>query len=519
MKSELRYVELFAGCGGLSLGLESCGWNLELANELSPMASETFAYNLLGVDFKAIEEEDHPVCYVKNIKKAEVSNWSHKKLAVGDVIELVKVIQDNPRLQNRFDDLDLISGGPPCQGFSMAGLRKERNPKNNLPYAFVDLVKVLQPKTVLLENVEGILRPFKSDGGIKRPWLEVAKAFASIGYAPICFLVNAKFFGIPQSRPRFILIGVRKDLEKQVLLKLRHEKATHAKSEYQYGFELANKSQQFINEFEGDQDGIKLEVIDMTKFLTNEALQEHFSLDMLYPQVEFNPHNTVKDAIHDLRSNGEFSSKGNSFKLESTRATPYSKLLSKMFSKVIAHPPYHSSGIYNHELRKHGDKIRLRFYLIQEAAKRKNGERKLLEDAIRGKKEPDDAAQKLWNTIKGSPKSRQFGINSRMDLYEKIYQIQSKKHIQRPLDQSAPAPAQVTIPDDLCHYDKDQQRVLTVREMARIQSFPDEYVFRSKVTTGGQNRKNEVPQYTQVGNAVPPLLGRAIGILLKKILE
>ena len=65
------------------------------------------------------------------------------------------------------------------------------------------------------------------------------------------------------------------------------------------------------------------------------------------------------------------------------------------------------------------------------------------------------------------------------------------------------------IPDDIVHYSQD--RTLTVREMARFQSFPDTFEFVGKATTGGKRRAFEVPQYTQVGNAVPPLLGRAIG--------
>ena len=67
----------------------------------------------------------------------------------------------------------------------------------------------------------------------------------------------------------------------------------------------------------------------------------------------------------------------------------------------------------------------------------------------------------------------------------------------------------MTIPDDYIHY--EEPRTLTVREMARLQSFPDQFVFRGKVTTGGKLRKYQVPQYTQVGNAVPPLLAYAIG--------
>jgi len=81
----------------------------------------------------------------------------------------------------------------------------------------------------------------------------------------------------------------------------------------------------------------------------------------------------------------------------------------------------------------------------------------------------------------------------------------------------APAPAALSIPDDACHYHDHELRTLTVREMARIQSFPDNFTFRSKTTTGGQMRKFEVPQYTQVGNAVPPLLGYQLGLAIKKL--
>jgi DNA (cytosine-5)-methyltransferase 1 len=97
--------------------------------------------------------------------------------------------------------------------------------------------------------------------------------------------------------------------------------------------------------------------------------------------------------------------------------------------------------------------------------------------------------------------------------------IATRKHSQRALRKNEPAPAQLTIPDDLCHYDKDQLRTLTVREMARLQSFPDWFRFRSKATTGGTCRKFEVPQYTQVGNAVPPLLAKALGETIINILK
>ena len=85
------------------------------------------------------------------------------------------------------------------------------------------------------------------------------------------------------------------------------------------------------------------------------------------------------------------------------------------------------------------------------------------------------------------------------------------------MDPWEPAPTITTLPDDVLHY--SEPRILTVRESARLQSFPDWFQFRGKFTTGGSRRTKECPRYTQVGNAVPPLLARAIGLAIKAVLD
>lgn len=92
-----------------------------------------------------------------------------------------------------------------------------------------------------------------------------------------------------------------------------------------------------------------------------------------------------------------------------------------------------------------------------------------------------------------------------------------KKHRIFPMAPGEPAPTITTLPDDVLHY--AEPRILTVRESARLQSFPDWFVFKGKFTTGGDRRTKECPRYTQVGNAVPPLLARAIGSALHMLLE
>jgi DNA (cytosine-5)-methyltransferase 1 len=92
-----------------------------------------------------------------------------------------------------------------------------------------------------------------------------------------------------------------------------------------------------------------------------------------------------------------------------------------------------------------------------------------------------------------------------------------KKRALRVLDPERPSPTITSMPDDLLHY--KEPRILTVRENARLQSFPDWFSFKGKYTTGGKRRRHDVPRYTQVANAVPPLAARALGILISEMLK
>ena len=252
----MNYIELFAGCGGLSLGMESLGFDLLFANELSPMASETFAYNLLDEDLSSIphgsfsamvkwitsnypatdlakrlrENPQHYPEYTKDKSDLKTNLTELEgRLLVGSIVDLNKFLRSSPRLTSalRRRDVDLVSGGPPCQSFSLAGLRQVDNQRNTLPMDFAEFVAIVKPKIALLENVSGILRAFKLDSGKHYAWFEVARAFASKGYFPLCLHVNAKYAGAAQNRPRFILIAMRKD----VFTKVRRANKSVALSE------------------------------------------------------------------------------------------------------------------------------------------------------------------------------------------------------------------------------------------------------------------------------------------------
>jgi DNA (cytosine-5)-methyltransferase 1 len=521
---DVNYIELFAGCGGLSLGLKSVGFNMTMANELSPMAAESYAYNFLSEDLTSLASATHPpqktVWLASSFPREQLhfrlrenpfespkiqvaysdldktGNNLDGALVVGSIVGLNQWLHKHPQALEKIrgsfgrGSVDLVSGGPPCQSFSMAGLRQKDNEKNSLPWEFAKFAESIQPKFVLLENVTGILRPFKGvDGSRYYAWFELAKAFVHIGYVPLCLHVNAKFAGVPQNRPRFILLGVRLDVLNSLLPTFNEiEKILFT---------------QPLNFFHGVKAGKEL-TLDSLSFrdLSRVSDVPLFTQSFLRPLLQTQKFVSVKQAIDDLKTgkkkNGDFA-----------------KSLEVIFSSVIP-----SHALQNHDLRFNNDRVRRRFRLYQVLEKQSNEVRRSVLAVLKGSS--DELTSETWTLIKDEKfllKSGEFGFFQKKSQFLKFLQEHgTKKQTQKALTEKAPAPAALSIPDDACHYDINHLRTLTVREMARIQSFPDDFVFRSKVTTGGQMRRYEVPQYTQVGNAVPPLLGRALGLAVADLL-
>ena len=200
------------------------------------MPAETFALNLMNVDmrspeFQATKPENRKVLWIDpssdDVSERLVDNPFERpetdmpelsgiddfegKLVVGDIRRLNTFIEKRGSALIH-GEVDLVSGGPPCQSFSLAGRRELGNQRNQLPWEFAKFVDSQRPRMVLLENVEGILRPFKQDGETYYAWFEVCKAFANIGYVTCPMLVNARLAGVAQNRPRFIMLAIREDL-------------------------------------------------------------------------------------------------------------------------------------------------------------------------------------------------------------------------------------------------------------------------------------------------------------------
>ena len=171
-----RTIDLFCGAGGMTCGFKLAGMKSLLATDIESSACATLAIN----------NEDIPVLC------GDITNQKTK----------VEIIQ-----KAKNGGAEIICGGPPCQGFSMAGFRSPDDPRNQLFRDFVDIVKSVQPKIVVFENVEGLLSYEKGN-----TYKEILQLFSELGYNCLGRLLNTSDYGVPQRRKRVIIICTKIEL-------------------------------------------------------------------------------------------------------------------------------------------------------------------------------------------------------------------------------------------------------------------------------------------------------------------
>lgn len=398
-------IDLFAGCGGLSLGLYQAGWKGLFAIEKNAFAFETLKFNLID-----------------NKKHFDWPQWLPQK--EHDINEVLA--NYSKQLKSLRGKVDLVAGGPPCQGFSMAGKRVEDDMRNQLVFSYIKFIDLVKPKMILFENVKGFTYAFdkgKSEDSQNEPYSQkVARELDKLGYNIKAHVIDFSEYGVPQRRKRFILVGIQKQLGSPA------------------DFE------NLLKEKRGE-------------FLKNKGLSET---------------TTLKDAISDLlRSNGELPSvdrKGfNSGKYGHVNLSNYEKVMRGDYPNMHEVADSHSFAKHTPE--------KLACY------------KRLLAECSQIGKRIDGKSREYWGV-------KQRGITV--------------------LNPNTVSPTITGHPDDYLHY--LEPRIMTVRECARIQSFPDWYEIKKKYTTGGKMRKIEVPRYTQIGNAIPPLFAELAGIVLKQLL-
>ena len=415
-------IDLFAGCGGLTRGLEWAGFECLAFNELNKDAADSFALNFPN----AIRLD------------GDIKNAVSKKVIQETL--LPKIVQKG--------GLDFLCGGPPCQGYSGIGhrrthkLEKKDIPTNHLFHEMIRVIKALQPKVFLFENVEGILSgKWTTDGLNGEIFRDVLKGFSSIkGYVAQPTLLHAYGFGVPQNRPRVMIMGVRKDvLNKTNLTPVKFDPNDNSTS---FASQLRNNGGFFPTWDEGNVSAPDL--IDVLSDLDFEGWS---------PEEPFYKRKPRSDFQKFLRENNKTNNRGREI-------------------------------LTDHKFSNHSKNVQTRFqYMLDHK------------------------------------------ITKKSDL---PVEMQTKKFNQKPLPARwarRPTMTVTSLPDDYIHYSKP--RTFSVREWARMQTFPDSHQFSGPRTTGGERRagnpilgnwNRDVPKYTQIGNAVPPLLGKAIGERVKQIL-
>src|SRR5215212_637746 len=186
-------IDLFAGCGGLSLGLRQAGWKGMFAIEKDPMAFETLRQNMLLGDAPYAGFEEWP-------------GWLPQAPCAVDDLLTKKARSHLAELRGK---VGLIAGGPPCQGFSVGGRRNGQDERNELVHRMLEIVAIVRSPLVLVENVEGIARPFISKpGGSKEAVADqVVARLEGLGYDAAYSVVDASDFGVPQVRRRVLIAG------------------------------------------------------------------------------------------------------------------------------------------------------------------------------------------------------------------------------------------------------------------------------------------------------------------------
>ena len=388
---KLKVLDLFAGAGGFGLGFQMSNENYKL------------------------------ICSV------EIDKWAAETLKANNHSEQ-KIIQSDIRSFKKADQIicacpakpDIIIGGPPCQGFSNAGPKDPKDPRNSLFQNFAQWVEVLKPKVFVMENVKGILTG-KNENGEKV--IEIIKStFRSLGYTINVWELNAANYGVPQSRERIFIVGNC------------------------FGAEISRP--------------------EITHYLPSQKKLLNGKAKALSEAV------TVIKAIGDLP------------KLEAGEGEEVAKFLTTPTTNFQKSMRGNTTVLYNHVTMVHTRRIIERYKQILGGAK--------LEEV---------------------PQELQVRKRNGNGILSKTEYNSNYRHLK-------PHTISYTIPasfySNFIH--PEQPRNITSREAARLQSFPDNYVFKGKRTQIsskllkqlGKEDENYLSQYNQIGNAVPPLLAKAV---------
>jgi len=448
-----RVLDLFAGCGGISLGFQAAGFRIDAAVEIDEIAARTHATNFHGdLDVDAFEKHARPRD-ITSIEPDEITS----ELGLGDV-------------ENAFD---IIVGGPPCQAYARVGRAKLRDvadhpsafkvdPRGNLYLRYLHYVRATKPLAILVENVPDVL-----NYGGHNVMGEIAEVLDDLGYVARYSLINAAFHGVPQMRDRVFLMAVHKDLGTSI----EFPKATHHMT--------------LPPGYEGTR-SVALKLLDL--FAEGHFVEaDHGTPDLPGPV-------TCEEALGDLppitlHLEGKLRRGARRF----DQPIPYSKRRKiSQYARLMREWPGFKApaeGLRDHVIR----------YLPRDGA--------IFRAMPHGAEYPaaHATAVRLWEEhVRSLERSgKRLSEAEKLDLHRTMvppYPVGSFPNRWWKLRPNFPSRTLMAhIGKDTyshIHYDSEQARVISVREAARLQSFPDGFVF-----CGTMN-----PAYRQIGNAVPPIM-------------
>ena len=432
-KEKLVFIDLFAGCGGLSLGALRAGFTGEIAIEYQKNAFNTLRHNLISIGESDRQKKTREKIGITGFEwPSEISQKEH------DIKSFLKEHKDY--LNSIKGKVDLIVGGPPCQGFSNAGKRKEEDPRNQLYKSYLSFVKLVEPKIILIENVAGIASKFsKSSQSYKDNIIAKLKR----DYYVDGDLLTSNIFGVPQKRKRYIIIGFKKTAFNE---KINISEVFKRIKDDAHGFTSVYKVPE------------EDKTLDITNTNVLQALSDIDSSRKI--AIPYSDENAKSKAFI-------------TYKYSKGKLTPYQQLM--RFGMNGAKYPN------SHRIGEHKEATIFKY--------------KTLIDITR-----KDPARVSFNFT--SEEFKQANWNS-------------KKQIINVLKENRPSPTLTTCPFDYIHY--KEPRILTVREYARIQSFPDWFEFKGVYALSGSD-SFKTPRYSQIGNAVPPLMAESIIKTLKTYL-
>lgn len=384
-----KCVDLFAGAGGFGLGMSLAGWNVQRAIERDAWACDTLKAN-------------HPNC---DVVKADITQLNDAALATAVC------------------HAELIIGGPPCQGFSVASntAGDPFDPRNSLFREFVRAVSLAKPKFFIMENVPGLLRRKTATGD---PVIDIIiSSFDKIGYHTHSTVLKGCDFGVPQLRPRLFVIGSTSPIQTWL------PEPTHSNT--------------------------------------------HGAISLFKERRMSRAHTLLIDAIDDLPTAGP-PGMDELIRYSTDPKCPLQRLLRA-----------DASGVYNHHAMRHSPRLVARFH------------------ALKWGESGGDAPTEHRARKRGSAN----------ELSGKDYDQNNRRL--HPFRVSHTIPASFYANFVHPYFDRN----FTPREGARIQTFPDWYIFKGKPTVvsqkllqrEGRDTELHLCQYNQIGNAVPPLLAYALG--------